>query len=92
MTYRTDYPTAEERAAACDVLMRVAQSYSYAGTIHDAINTMCRAASALAPAVTESALDSCCSDTRPELTARHSRKVDAWDLAALSLALNAIAP
>ena len=81
------YPEAAEREAAGDIFMRVAQSYGYTGTIHDAINLLARAARTLSPKVAKSAMDSSCSDIRPELTGT-GRATDAWDLTALAHALN----
>lgn len=54
--------------------------------IHEAINTMVQMARRRAPRVAESALDSCCTDTRPNGPIQR----DAWDLVNMAFRLNAI--
>lgn len=61
--------------------MNKAQQYA----VNEAINELCRAAFRLAPKVYDSAMDSGCTDTRPEAGARRQR---AWDLVKVAYRLN----
>lgn len=59
-------------------------------SIHDRINDLCRRASKLAPAITESALGSGCTEYRSQITAYGPRQRKAWDMVAEALGWNSI--
>lgn len=60
------------------------RGYGFDGSIHAAIDTLCKAARQLSPVVAESALDTGNTDTRPT----SPRSAVAWDLVAIAHALN----
>jgi hypothetical protein len=79
--------TVEPATATRDLLATVDRA-GQGPSIHSTIDLLCRAARSLAPRVTDSALDSGCTDSRPS---DRSRSRDAWDLVDLAERLNSIA-
>lgn len=73
-----------ETEAAINEMLK---QYGFAGGIHEAIDTVGRAARMLAPNVAESAMDSGNTDIRPE---GRTRSATAWDLIAIAHALNGV--